>query len=246
MTKIITPIIEEHLKKQRELKKEERGTKREYFYASDGLLEDKNNSTCPRKLFYEFSDEEPEELDIDTLKNFAVGDVLHEWIQEILVNEKKAEIIEDETIHYNDNGHPLKIKDEKNQIIIKDPVEIHGRMDVQIKEKGEPYIVEIKTIKAGQFFYLKGGPKPGHKLQIQLYMHDKGVKKGILFYINKDTGAFKEFLIEYDKEYVEKALKKFEEVKQMIDSGKIPERPYPIGDWHHNYCPYKKICWAKK
>jgi len=243
MEGIITPIIENFLKAQQEKRAEERGTKKTYFYASDSLIEDINNSKCMRQIGYEFSDIEPEPLDVPTLKKFAIGNALHDWLQDLLIKTKNAKIIEECNIIYLPDGAVKKEADENNKIIIKDP-EIHGRLDVLLIDDT---IVEIKTINSGGFFYLGRAPKPGHYLQIQLYLHQKNLKKGVLFYINKETGQTKEFLLRYNPEYVQKALKRFKTLKEnFIDKNILPPRPYLMHDYHCNYCAFFKECWKEE
>jgi len=244
---IVTKIIEEHLRKEDEKRSKTRGTKKEYFYASDALLEDKGNSKCERQFFYEFSDVVPEPLDIPTLKTFGVGEAIHEWIQDILVKEGVAEVIEDETIEYNEDLGVCtgRVSKEENKIIIKEPVEIHGRLDCQIKHEQESIVVEIKSVKNGGFFYIGNNPKAAHVQQLQLYLDHKGLKKGVILYINKDTGEFKEFEIKHDPELVIKAKERFAEVKKRIDTGEIPNR-LDIGSWQCSYCPYRLMCFKPK
>lgn len=240
----ISPIIENHLKNARNKRDEERGHKKEYFYASDSLVENPEECKCIRKLCYEFSDINPEPLDDKTLKVFAIGEILHEWIQDILIKEKKAKIIEEFTITYDKKGNHLKTQEESNRLIIKDPVEIHGRIDAMLVDDT---IIEIKTISKGAFFYLGNAPRLGHYLQLQLYMYNKKIKNGTIFYINKDTGEFKEFELKYNHGFVMGSLKRFVKAKEVIDkfkeTGKLPVQPFIKTSWQCAFCAYAKECW---
>lgn len=242
----ISPIIEKYLKDERDKRDEEKGHKKEYFYASDSLVDNIEEGKCIRRLCYEFSDINPEPLNNKTLRIFAIGEVLHEWIQDILIKTKKAKIIEEFTIVYKQDGDVFKNTDEKNKIIIKDPVEIHGRMDVMLIDNT---IVEIKTVSKGAFFYLGNAPKQGHSLQLQLYMFSKNVKEGSIFYINKDTGEFKEFEVKYDANFVMESLERFTKAKEVIDrylkTGELPKHPFIKSYWLCKFCSYTKECWRE-
>lgn len=117
---------------------------------------------------------------------------------------------------------------------------VHGRADAILSIKGEPYVLEIKSVNSSKF--KKGLPDSSHIKQLQLYLYFFGIKKGILLYENKDTQDLKEFVIDYDEKIVKEVFSEFNRLKELIEKDIIPEKPKEIEDWQCDYCPYIEEC----
>lgn len=136
----------------------------------------------------------------------------------------------------------------------------HGYIDGLLYDDGEPYVVEAKSKgKWGFQTFKKDGFKdtPTYMTQINLYMRNLGIDKGIFLVVNTDTGHIAEQVVHYDEKYIKIAQ---DNVKTVLNSTKenLPERLhkitdfkwmprnkcYEINDWRCDYCDYKDICWG--
>lgn len=103
-----------------------------------------------------------------------------------------------------------------------------------------------------------------------LHSDNPNINKAVLLLKNKNTAAYMEFIISYDydsdlavveqstnsngetKEInyaipvaVQSCFEKFKHVNECIKTSTLPKRDYFIGeDWHCDYCPWGKVCWA--
>ena len=236
-------IIKKHIIDERLKTRKERG---KYFYASEGYLPDSSDSVCPRQLAYKISGY-PEAVREEMYPIFAIGDLLHNFIQNIFVKEKLATQIEEFSIIYDDDGKHFWIRKDANKIIIVDPVEIHGRLDLKFTIDKTKFIADIKSINEKAWSYLNNKPKESHYSQMQLYLHHlkkEGITQGFLLYINKSTGDMKEFLLQYDEEYVFKLLDNYKRLSTLMKE-KLPDRIFKSGEevrWQCDYCGFTKEC----
>ncbi|HLD37017.1 MAG TPA: hypothetical protein VJA86_00300, partial [Candidatus Nanoarchaeia archaeon] len=138
---------------------------------------------CIRKTW--FSYRLPKETDKSTTKVFKAGEMLHEFISEVIKSEKNPEI------EFVNSEIPVKI--ETKEFIIS------GRIDdlMLVKLDGKQYLVEVKSCK-----FLPNEAKEDNVMQLQLYMHATGIHDGILLYIKKDDLQTLSFELKYDKDAV--------------------------------------------
>lgn len=245
-TDVMSQVIKRHIIDERKKTKKERG---KYFYASEAYLpHNPKDSGCARQLGYKILGYEPTEEREDMYPIFALGELFHDFIQRLFVKEKLATQVEEFTIMYDDDGKYYWIRRDANKIIIKTPVEIHGRLDLKFKVEMSSFIADIKTISEGGWRFLNNKPKEPHYAQIQLYLHDfvgKGIDKGFLLYVNKSSGEMKEFLIQYDKDYVEEYLENYKKLYERITQKGLPSRHFKSGEqipWQCKYCGFTKEC----
>jgi CRISPR/Cas system-associated exonuclease Cas4 (RecB family) len=119
---------------------------------------------------------------------------------------------------------------------------ISGRADAIISLNNQLYVLDIKSINSMVFKNLTT-PREENIYQLQLYLHYFNIKKGILFYIDKDQQDIKEFLIEYNPRLVQSLLNNFKNIKEKIDSNIVPCRiPGWPDDWQCQYCQFKEVC----
>lgn len=139
---------------------------------------------CAKLLYWE---RDPEHvIDLQEVVNpglqviFKTGNALHAMIQAWI--EAMGEL----------EGYPTFIENE--QRIFDEQWNIGGYIDSLIKFPGESFetVVEIKTISDYGFRALKE-PKIEHKMQVATYLMEKDSPRGIVYYINKNTGERKEF-----------------------------------------------------
>ena len=131
----IKEILEEDLEKGRSKKKNVIGR----YYPS--ML-----GGCIRKLWYSYK--VPKEFALDTLKIFAVGNTMHERIQDIV--KKNTPLVPEYHME-------LKVDDE---------ITVSGYVDLYDKEKKEVY--ELKTIKS---LHYASKPSKHHLIQLMFYMN---------------------------------------------------------------------------
>jgi len=119
---------------------------------------------------------------------------------------------------------------------------LSGRADALIFMDNEHYIVDIKSMNSSIFKGLTN-PKPENVGQIQLYLHYFNIKKGILFYIDKDRQEIKEFIVSYDPQNVHFLLQGFKKLKKMIDKNEVPPVLSDYSkNWQCRYCRFSEIC----
>lgn len=99
------------------------------------------------------------------------------------------------------------------------------------------YILEVKTASASNFNqFVKKGPSPDHRGQIQTYMRQTGYKYGIIWYYNKNTSDEHLYYENYNPKYAAFLNNKGHALQDFHRDGTMPER----------LCPDKKCPRAKK
>lgn len=183
---------------------------------------------CIRKLWYSYKF--PQQIKPDLLKIFEVGDILHDFVVQVLKSGKNKDI---ELLKYE---MPFKLDLENFQI--------SGRVDdlLLIKYSGKQVLVEVKSC---SFLSRVKSPQKHHVLQLQLYMHATGVHNGVLLYVEKNTLKTKVFTIDFDEFVVKEALDRFKELHECLITNSIPiAEAKKNGDikWMCNNCEYGEKC----
>jgi len=187
-----------------------------HFYITDA-------GKCARAVFFKFKNAPRKAMEANILRLFDHGDHIHQLIMKPLLSVREVHVVASEV-----NVPPQEI--------------ISGRADAIISDGKKMYVLDIKSMNSMVFDKL-AEPKEENVAQLQLYLHYFKVPMGILLYVNKNTLALKEFLIEYDKGQALALLKDLEGTKEKIDSDIIPARlsDYP-GNWQCRYCQFKEVC----
>ncbi len=208
-------LIDEHIK--RESKPKGIGK----YYPSEA-------GSCMRKVWYSYK--YPSEIDPDLRKIFKMGDIIHDFVVEVLKSEKTkdVELLESE--------FPFKEKVEDFLI--------SGRIDnlIKIKASGKIYLVEVKSTKGIQWV---NNASPHNVQQLQLYMHFTGVHNGILLYIDKTNLKSKIFEIKYDEAEARRIIERFKKLHKHLVENILPEaeaRAHKESNWMCKYCEYKERC----
>lgn len=106
-------------------------------------------------------------------------------------------------------------------------------------------IVEFKSIKSKGYndYVPKTKPKKEHEMQLQLYFFLTGIKKGMVYYENKDTQEQKYFIVEYNQVLIDSIIEDIQYVIACIDKGELPEREFQPTEVKCRYCDFRDICY---
>lgn len=183
---------------------------------------------CLRKIW--FSYKYPKKIEMDLLKIFELGNMLHDFVVNVLKSEKNPEI------ELMKSEMPFEIK-MKNYVI-------SGRVDdvILIKASDKNILIEVKSINNVEKV---SEAKPHHITQLQLYMFATKIKEGIILYIDKRNLKSKVFRIKYDEMEALRALERFSILHDYLLENVIPEpeaKIDPTKYWMCKYCEYRKEC----
>jgi CRISPR/Cas system-associated exonuclease Cas4 (RecB family) len=203
------------------VKREEKPKKIGRYYPSE-------IGTCLRKVW--FSYKYPKKTEEDLLKIFEVGNMVHNFVVEVLKSEKNPSV-------------ELISAEEPFLLNMKD-FTISGRIDdlIFVKAHNKKLLIEVKSI--GDISHLEDA-KPEHKMQLQLYMFATKIHDGVVLYVDKKNLKSKVFTIPYDEGEALSVLERFSILhKHLIeDTPPPPEAKLdPKRSWMCNYCPYKEEC----
>lgn len=210
-------LIDSHLERERHPKKIGR------YYPSE-------IGSCIRKTWYSYK--QPKPTDTSLVRIFEAGNMLHDFIDEVIRSEKNPEV------KLLESEMPIKLEQED--------FVISGRIDnlILIKLKDKKVLVEVKSCK-----FLPKDFKKEHEMQLQLYMSATDVHDGMILYIQKDNLQAIWFNIEYDKDKAEKILERFQFLHDSLKQDNIPEAEAKHDsdkDWMCDNCPWKKECWERE
>jgi hypothetical protein len=144
------------------LRKQEEGKKRE----RSGKFSPSKLGSCLRsQIWSRMNEPETNSPDVDALKRFAVGNVIHTYVQNLFDVENVEVVIETE--------------------------DIKGYIDIEKSDE----VVDIKSVSDWAFKYIKtkdfdvNSEKPNNCMQIALYAKIKQKEKASLFFINTKSLA---------------------------------------------------------
>lgn len=104
-------------------------------------------------------------------------------------------------------------------------------------------IVEFKSIKSKNYLKLpKSKPDKKHEMQLQLYFYLTGIRRGMVYYENKDTQESKFFHVFYDEELVQQVKSDIKEVLDYVDRRELPEKEGNALDIMCRYCDFRNLC----
>ena len=183
---------------------------------------------CLRKVW--FSYKQPKEPEPDLLKIFEIGNMMHEFVVDVLQSEKNGDI------DLVDAELPFEIK-------MKD-FTVSGRIDnlIIIKAANKNVLVEVKSV--GDLSKINCA-KEQHQMQLQLYMFAMKVRDGLLLYVDKKNLRSKTFTVEYDEPQALHALERFSILHNYLKEDIIPEAEAKLDNckrWTCFYCEYKEEC----
>lgn len=203
--------IKERIEKYLNLEEEE-----EYYSIKPNEFHASECGKCPRQIYFDKT--EPVAPNIESKKNFAVGNIFHEYIQ--------YNILKEYTIEDQIKG------------IIEDLI-IVGRIDAHDDKE----IIELKSSSNAKAIQR---PYQDHIIQINIYMHFTGIHRGRIVYINKNNLDITEFVIHYNKLLFESTINKIKYLNQKIKERVDPMTISPDISPLCSYCNYKKKCFKRE
>ncbi|MBD3407480.1 MAG: Dna2/Cas4 domain-containing protein [Candidatus Lokiarchaeota archaeon] len=185
---------------------------------------------CMRKQWYEIKINRPQPN--DTLRIFKVGNLLHDYVTELLKRHEDVEYVEDEK--------PIKILVEPEGFVI------HGTYDdlVHLKD-GTRILVDEKSCK--NLFYI-AEPKKEHVMQLMLYMRVLEVEHGQICYISKNKFQMKNFPVKFDEKLYKEVLARAKKLHLFLDENELPPaeaKQSKSTEWLCEYCLYADLCHEK-
>ena len=185
--------------------------------------------SCLRKTWYSYK--QPKATETALIRIFEAGNMLHEFIEEVLKSEKNPNV---ELL-----GTEIPIKLYHKDFLIS------GRIDnlILVKIENKKFLVEVKSCK-----FLPKEFRKEHETQLQLYMHALEVSDGIILYIQKDNLQTKSFEIKHTPEKASQILERFESIHDSLTKNQIPEAEAKHDEnkvWLCNNCPWKEECWSR-
>lgn len=185
---------------------------------------------CLRKTWYSYKQPKPTETKL--MRIFHAGDMLHEFIEEVITSEKNPEV------ELLEAEFPIKIQEKD--------FTISGRIDsiILAKIENRKVLIEIKSCK-----YLPKEFRTEHEMQLQLYMHATQISDGIILYVQKDNLQTIWFDILYNEKKVKEILKRFQNLHSSLTQDKIPEAEAKHDEemlWLCEKCPWKNECWQRE
>jgi len=183
---------------------------------------------CMRKTWYAFRNPKPADKEIK--KVFEAGNRLHEFVADVFQSDKveEVELVEKEV--------PFELNI--------DDFTISGRIDdlIRIKLGSKEALVEVKSTK--DLRYMEE-PSESHVMQLQLYLHARKMKEGIILYLEKNTLKSRSFHIFYDINVFNQVIDRFRELHKRLMNGQLPSPESRLDDdkrWMCRSCQYAEEC----
>jgi len=138
------------------------------------------------------------------------------------------------------------LKDAEFKVTSDDPP-IFGYGDVILDWGGEDLLGEIKTMPMEGFEYRKqsGKPKPGHLIQLLIYMRILNKQRAVLIYENKNNHDLLIIPVEandYHKQWVAQAFDWMKTVRQAWEEKTLPTKNYRSNSRICKTCPLRAVC----
>jgi len=186
---------------------------------------------CLRKIW--FSYKYPQDVKPDLRKVFELGNILHDFVVDVLKSEKNPhiELLKSELPVKLDTGNYL----------------ISGRVDdlILIKQEGKTVLVEVKSCKNTD--YVKKA-SAHHLMQLQFYMHASEIHNGILLYVDKTNLKTKSFEASYNEAEAKTLIGRFDTLHKSLTDDKMPAaeaKESTDSKWMCRYCEYAERCGEK-
>lgn len=188
--------------------------------------------SCLRKSWYSYK--KPKETDIETVKIFEMGNIVHNFVVDVLNSEK--------------NPHVELIEAESPFLLNVDNFIISGRIDdiILVTVDNQKALLEVKS--TSRLDYVKE-PQDSHVMQLQLYLYAKKMTLGYVLYIEKNTLQSKIFEVQYDENKVNEILDRFRAMDFYLKQDQLPPAESKMNEkkgWMCASCPYFEECEKEK
>ena len=203
-------------------------------------------SGCIRNTYY--SRLFPEAFDEGSYRNFLLGNVLHELIQDNLENGARDThmkgLLSDKIEHAeNEKAFQYLIPLEKTN---GRRVIISGRLDTIFYLKGyeKPIICDYKTTQNA--YYNMKAPKEGHVEQVNFYLGPSLADYGMVVYIDKRNLSIVQHTIKYSQDMFNRTIDFCVAVDNALETKTVPTIDKAKQDEEGNckYCRHKERCSA--
>lgn len=127
--------------------------------------------------------------------------------------------------------------------------------DIICEIDGIEYVVEIKSVNSMAYKNMVNKNKPHESglKQVQFYMYQTGIKKGIVLCEDKNTQEFRASIYDYDASVVQKYIARLEQIQQykerLLKNGKLVKRHKKCTGYMCKMaqdCPMRDVCYGKK
>ncbi len=185
--------------------------------------------TCLRKVWYSYM--LPKETEAELRKIFFVGDLIHNFIVDVIKSEKNPSV-------------DLKAA-ELPFVIPVDDFTVSGRIDdiVTLKVENKTLLIEVKST---SYLDYQEEPKESHVIQLMLYMRAMSIFDGFVLYVEKNTLKTKSFPVAYNEELVNLTLNRFRTLHKSLTTKAIPDPEARIVKslgWMCAKCNYREECY---
>ena len=177
-------------------------------------------ASCSRKLYFKRT-LEPEVFDDETVGRFALGTIIHEYVENML-KRTQSYLSSERKIEYHGK------------------ITISGHFDLMLYDEEGTFLVDVKSTSPFAWKYVENEPKAHHRVQMNTYLGILGLKRGYILPINKNE--FKTFLqeVHYDDELYGATIAKLENVFDHLVAKTIPDCDNE--EWECRYCYYREAC----
>ena len=124
---------------------------------------------------------------------------------------------------------------------------INGHPDGLVIHDRELYLLEVKSMSSFSYArFEKGEIDDSYIMQVNMYMHELGVKKCIFVAQNKDNGLLGEMVINYDEAIYQVGVDKLHSIVGSNEKDPLPRPHKPDAkgfySWKCAYCSYFNTC----
>lgn len=127
---------------------------------------------------------------------------------------------------------------------------IAGSLDAAISIYGYPYVIDFKGINNLGFEWIqrRREPKQAHVRQLISYMRLRRIKRGILWYENKNNGHTLIFMVDFTAKMWKEVKEWCEDVIDDMERERLPLRHSECKKGRFNFgrCPYADTCFGNK
>lgn len=129
-------------------------------------------------------------------------------------------------------------------------LKIAGSLDITVAIYGVPYVIDFKGVNHMGFEWLfnKGEPKIEHVRQIISYERLRKIKRGFIWYENKNDGRYLIFVVDYSPKIFREVKAWCEDVLAQLSREQLPLRHPDCRDGRFLYgkCPFSRICYGNR
>ena len=175
---------------------------------------------CLRQLYLRY--DAPRPFDQFTLGVFKIGNILHDWAG-VLFRE-----------YFERGGRRVEVEKSVPPYHYGD-WEIHGRADLVLDD----LVVDFKTVSPNML--RKKLPLESHRVQLNYYLGQLGVGRGIVLYIDKYALRLVSRWIEYDPRLFDETMRRVAILHSSLLDGAMPPRcsGYPT-EYPCTWCDYRR------